>query len=128
MISEQEINDRVTRIIRIANKFASNQLKGVWYNDSCIRCGACCVYFIVNEIGKDRGQRCSNLEFERENESKKLIAKCNIHENKPEVCKSFFCNYPTLPNEINRHDLMLYAIGLGTKKNDDFLKAVNEFT
>ncbi len=65
-------------------------MTGIHNNKACIRCGACCIYFMVcdeqDKLITEPEKTCSNLEFAGK------IAKCKIYDSRPKMCKDFFCS------------------------------------
>jgi hypothetical protein len=77
-----------------------NMGKGIHGNDECVRCGACCVYFLIDEPGakpfgfKFSGTPCDYLEYNSETRK----ASCKTYDGRrPGCCKTFFCGDPRFP-------------------------------
>ncbi|MBS3075984.1 hypothetical protein J4429_06035 [Candidatus Pacearchaeota archaeon] len=88
---------------------------GIWENESCFQCGACC-YEINQSFDK---KSCDNQEI-RSGKSY-----CLIHDEKDrrwgELCSGFFCGNLKKPSyqnpEIARKELIRISIKLGTNPN-----------
>ena len=97
--------------VKLATESALRELKGIWENDSCVRCGACCYYCHVRELDKSRESFCAYLQIDETKGS----ARCIIEEDgKPEECRNFFCDRIHVPLPQQRQELRNCAVDLGT--------------
>lgn len=65
-------------------------MTGIHNNTECVRCGACCTYFIIHNSNEELisapNESCPHLTY---NGGK---ARCKIYDSKPPMCESFTCD------------------------------------